>query len=71
MEIILEIIDMEFYPGEIDLIMEEAVLLCPAMKRNRSELHPINAKRALPDVCYDDYHAYLVAMLLNSLVALC
>ena len=68
---ILEIIDKEFFPGEIDLILDEAILLCPAMKRNRSELHPINAKRVLPSVCWDEYHAYLVAMLLNALVELC
>ena len=64
---IYEVIDMVLNPWEIDKVLDVAITLCPAMKRQGAKLYPVNAKRAVPDVCYDDEYAFLVATLLNAL----
>lgn len=67
-DLIYEVIDMMLWPHEIDMVLNEAILLCPAAKRFGVKMYPANAKRAVPDVCYDDHRAYLVAELLNALI---
>lgn len=62
-----ETIDRVMYPCEIDIILDVAVTLCPAMKRCNAKMYPANAKLAVPSVCVDDERAYLVAILLNAL----
>ena len=63
-----EVADKMLFPHEIDAVLDAAIVLCPAMKRNNAKMYPANAKIAVPSVCFDDEHAYLVAELLNALV---
>ena len=66
-----EAMDNYFFPYEIDMILDVAITLCPAMKRQGKKMYPANAKRAVPDICFDDEHAFMVAELLNEMVNLC
>lgn len=66
-----ETMDNYFFPHEIDAILDKAILICPAMKRQGKKLYPANAQRLLPDICYDVQHAFIVAEFLNKLVELC
>ena len=66
-----EAMDNYFFPHEIDAILDVAITLCPAMKRQGKKMYPANAKRAVPDVCFDDEHAFMVSEFLNKLIELC
>ena len=70
MDMIYEVADNVLFPWEIDAILNEAIILCPAMKRNNSKMYPANARLAVPSVCSDDQNAFLVAELLNALCKL-
>ena len=70
MDLIFEVADRNLFPWEIDAILDEAVVLCPAMKRNNAKMHPANARLAVPSVCSDEQKAFLVAEILNALCEL-
>ena len=70
MDMIFEVADSTLFPLEIDAILDEAVVLCPAMKRNNAKMHPANARLAVPSVCSDEQKAFLVAEILNALCEL-
>lgn len=64
---IYKIADAVLFPWEITEVLDEAIILCPAMKRGNKKMYPVNAKIALPSVCFDEEHAIIVASLLNAL----
>lgn len=70
MDLIFEVADSTLFPWEIDAILDEAVVLCPAMKRNNAKMYPANARLAVPSVCADGQNDFLVAEILNSLCEL-
>ena len=70
MDLIFEVADSTLFPLEIDAILDKAVVLCPAMKRNNAKIYPVNARRAVPSVCSDGQNDYLVAEILNALCEL-
>lgn len=70
MDLIFEVADSTLFPWEIDAILEEAVVLCPAMKRNNAKMYPANARLAVPSVCADGQNDFLVAEILNALCEL-
>ena len=67
---IYEAADSILYPWEITEVLNEAIVLCPAMKRNNKKLYPENAKIAVPYVCVDKERSVIVAHLLNALAGL-
>lgn len=67
---IYEAADSILYPWEITEVLNEAIVLCPAMKRNNKKLYPENAKIAVPSVCVDKERSVIVAHLLNALAGL-
>lgn len=67
MDLVYEVADDVLWPWEIDAVLDAAILLCPAMKRNGCKMYPANARRAVPSVCGDGYNDRLVAELLNAL----
>ena len=70
MDCIFKVADNTLFPWEIDAILDEAIVLCPAMKRNNAKMHPANARRAVPSVCSDGQNDFLVAEILNALCEL-
>ena len=67
-----ETMDNYFFPTEIGIILDAAILICPAMKRQNKKLFPANANRLLPEICFgDDERCFMVAEFLNKLVELC
>ena len=66
MDLIFEIADSVLYPWEIDAILDEAVVLCPAMKRKGVKMHPENVRRVLPSVC-DNGNDFFASELINAL----
>ena len=70
MDLIFEVADNNLFPWEIDAILDEAIVLCPAMKRNSAKMHPANARIAVPSVCSDGQNDLLVAEILNALCEL-
>ena len=70
MDLIFEVADSTLFPWEIDAILDEAVVLCPAMKRNNAKMYPANARLAVPSVCADGQNDSLVAEILNALCEL-
>ena len=70
MDLIFKVADNTLFPWEIDAILDEAIVLCPAMKRNNAKMGPANARRAVPSVCSDGQNDFLVAEILNALCKL-
>ena len=70
MDLIFEVADSTLFPWEIDAILDEAVVLCPAMKRKNAKMYPANARLAVPSVCADGQNDFLVAEILNALCEL-
>lgn len=62
---IYEIVDKLLYPFEIDMLLNEAVLLCPAMKRENKKVYPANVKVLFPNQTDEFYD--LGYRLLNDL----
>lgn len=72
MNFFYETMDSYFFPAEIDAIIDVAILICPAMKRQGKKMFPANAQRVLPDICFgDEERCFMVAEFLNKLVELC
>ena len=66
MDLIFEVADSTLFPWEIDAILDEAIVLCPAMKRNGVKMYPENVRRVLPSVCANG-NDFFVAQLINAL----
>lgn len=64
---IYKVADMVLDAWEINMVLDKAITLCPAMKRNNAKIYPANAKIAIPSVCVDEERTHLVAGLLNAL----
>lgn len=69
MDLLLQTMDNCLWPHEIDELLNEAIAICPLMKRDNMKMYPANLKRIYIDsgIPHDEEFYTLGAQFLNTI----